>query len=265
MICFVAVVYNNVEDTIKFCRSLKHLTGAIEFKCYLVDNSDDPDMALLLMDVPAEYRFVEILRPGANLGYFGGFNYFLRNIDSSSFDNLVLCNNDLEFSPDFADKLSRSVYSDDVMVVCPDVFTLDGCHQNPHLLFPMKRLHKWRLDLYFSCYSAAKFLMFIKKTFYSARRDIAVFDRVIPIHMGIGACYVLRRSFLDKFNCLDYPHFLYGEEAYLSNQVHQCGGVLIYDPFLVVRHKESATLSRIPGSTSYSFARDGYWSYRHLL
>ena len=80
--------------------------------------------------------------------------------------------------------------------------------------------------------------------------------------MGIGACYVLLPSFLSRFRQLDFPHFLYGEEAYLTRQVHSAGGKLYYDPELKVQHKESATLSKLPKRTTYEFGRDGYWSYR---
>lgn len=80
--------------------------------------------------------------------------------------------------------------------------------------------------------------------------------------MGIGACYVLLPAFLKKYKSLVFPHFLYGEEAYLSRQVHERGGLLFYDPDLVVLHKESATLSKLPKRTTYEFGRDGYWHYR---
>lgn len=83
--------------------------------------------------------------------------------------------------------------------------------------------------------------------------------------MGIGACYILSPEFLKIFNQLDYPHFLYGEEAYFSNQIHSSGGILWFDPDLVVHHAESATLSKVPKRTAYEFSKSGYPSYRRML
>ena len=83
--------------------------------------------------------------------------------------------------------------------------------------------------------------------------------------MGIGACYILTRAFLERFKELHYPYFLYGEEAYFSNQIHTAGGILWFDPVLRVHHAESATLSKIPKRTAYEFARSGYPSYRKML
>ena len=55
---------------------------------------------------------------------------------------------------------------------------------------------------------------------------------------------------------------LFGEEAFLTKQVHDAGGKLYYDPKLVVRHKESATVSRLPSRRTYEFARTAYPDYR---
>jgi GT2 family glycosyltransferase len=264
---FVAVVYNNYKDTADFCSSLSRVRSVgCAIECFIIDNSDVAMVSEEISLLSRDFEFVRVLRPGANLGYFGAFNYFFETVGAGDFDFVVLCNNDLLIGEDFCDKLRDARYAPDVMVVCPDVVTLDGVHQNPHVLKPLGPLSRLKLDLYFSSYRVARALMRIKWAIekvrpFSRRMECA---SSCYLHLGIGACYVLLPKFLNKFGKLDYPHFLYGEEAYLSRQVHSLGGRLYYDANLKVRHKESATLSKLPGRVTYEFGRDGYWDYRRF-
>jgi GT2 family glycosyltransferase len=83
--------------------------------------------------------------------------------------------------------------------------------------------------------------------------------------MGVGACYVLTPEFFRQFKTLRYFFFLYGEEAYIADQIHSAGGLLLFDPDLRVDHAESAALSKVPNRTAYEYARKGYPDYRRLL
>jgi GT2 family glycosyltransferase len=155
-------------------------------------------------------------------------------------------------------------YPDDVFVVCPDVITIEGVHQNPHVLKPRTTMQRLKLDLYFSHYYVACILLYFKRLLSPLfkKTNTIYYSKAGYLHMGIGACYILLPVFLSKFKHLDFPHFLYGEEAYLSLQVRNAGGALFYDPSLRVQHKESATLSKLPKIKTYHLGRDGYWSYR---
>ncbi|MBU3602778.1 hypothetical protein [Polynucleobacter sp. AM-25C3] len=236
-------------------------------ECIIVDNSDHPEFFLQIKALENKFNFVKVIRPGVNTGYFGAFNFVFKNdlIDLNSL--VVICNNDLVFNSLFCDCLLKSHYPKDVFVVCPDVVTTDGYHQNPHLVAPLSFMGRLKLDLYFSNYYLALCMISIYKIFNLSRfkrnhgKHISV---PMYLHMGIGACYVLTRNFFSKFTELNYPYFLYGEEAFLSSQVHAAGGRLFYDPNLVVEHNESATLSKTPKKTAYKYARDGYCEYRRM-
>lgn len=261
----VAVIYNNYKDTFEFCQSLKRANSSrFYLSCFLVDNSDDFLIKELIDTIQDDFDFVRILRPSRNIGYFGAFNFFFESEFFESEAVVLICNNDLIFSADFFEALYRAKYNEDVFVICPDVLTFDGVHQNPHVLKPRTWLQRIKLDLYFSSYYIAFILRFIQRIIKPLTSCKTGSDLALPgyLHMGIGACYVLLPKFFAKFNRLNYPHFLYGEEAYLTNQVHSEGGRLYYDPKLKILHKEGATLSKLPGRTTYNFGRDGYWSYR---
>lgn len=262
---FVAVVYNNYSDTVDFIDSLNgQIRPGEGVNCIIVDNSDNSEVRDNLDRMAAAHPFLSVLRPSSNVGYFGAFNYYFDNNPTEPSETVVLCNNDLIFSAEFVETIRSKQYADDVFVVCPDVVTLDGVHQNPHVLKPRTGLQRLKLDLYFSNYYIACGLRIVQRLIQpflkSKKRDKP--SQPGYLHMGIGACYVLLPSFLSKFRHLDFPHFLYGEEAYLSKQVHTAGGRLYYDPALKVQHKESATLSKLPKRTTYEFGRDGYRSYR---
>lgn len=265
-ITIITVVYNNYEDTLNFCNSVRDQRYKLinHLNVLIVDNSTEGLISELISTLENEFNFVVVMRPNANLGYFGGFNYALKNIEPLLSKFIVICNNDIVFNADFFDNLSRSDYDHKFFAICPDIITSDGYHQNPHVLKPLGFFSRLKLDLYFSNYYVALFLKYIHGVlikFYKSRNMNDYLNPTI-LHMGIGACYVLSSSFFSKFKSLDYPFFLYGEEAYLANQIHKSGGFLYYDPSLIVYHKESSTLSKLPGKVTYNFAREGYCSYR---
>jgi GT2 family glycosyltransferase len=261
---FVTVVYNNSKDTHDFLESLSSMHCNGDVSCVIIDNSDVDNIINEIKKLELIFPFVKVLNSGENLGYFGAFNYYFKNSHLFDGDIVLLCNNDLIFCNDFLLNFEKSTYPENVFVVCPDVITLDGVHQNPHVLKPRTKIQRIKLDLYFTHYYVACILIFIKKIsgLNSKKSKVHSYSNPGYLHMGIGACYVLLPTFLDKFKYLNFPHFLYGEEAYLTEQVHNAGGALYYDPALKVQHKESATLSKLPKRKTYQFGRDGYWSYR---
>lgn len=264
-VTFVAVVYNNYGDTVAFVESINQLVcDRAAVSCVIVDNSDDQMVCQRVAALGDRFAFVQVLRPTVNLGYFGAFNFYFEKFPDIDRDAVVLCNNDLVIETDFLEVLTTRCYPDDVFVVCPDVVTFDGSHQNPHVAQRRKWWQRLKLDLYFSNYFVACVLRIVRDGLMGFRGRQTASQAVGPryLHMGIGACYVLLPTFLTRFDRLQYPHFLYGEEAYLTRQVHEAGGKLYFDPGLVVQHKDSATLSTLPKRKTYQYARDGYWAYR---
>lgn len=267
-ISVVCVDFNGTEFTEKLCASLAKQEGLgaeFDLSCLVVDNSDDARASESLRALVERYSWTKYLRAGRNLGYFGGLNLGLSHLDLRSWDYVVICNNDLEFAEDFCSRLARAVYVPEAMAICPAVVTADGIHQNPHLPTRMAWLRKARLDLYFSSYYFARMLVAARNFLVRPTLPDSQLLVAREIHMGIGACYALTRAFCLRFESLHFPHFLYGEEAYLSDQIHGAGGVLWYDPGLHVRHAESAATKKLPKRASYEFARAGYRSYRRML
>lgn len=272
-ILYVAVVYNTVSETRDMCLSLQSQTaGSYDLACVLVDNSDKSDSIAGVSALAIEFDFVTILRSGENPGYFPAITHALQT-HADGYDFVVAGNNDLVYEEDFSNLLCDAAYDGDVMVVCPDIVTSDGVHQNPHHKGRLSFLQKRYFELYFSQYhiglatektkSILLGLMGRKKYFSThntAQTQAGIIDQ------GVGACYVFLPNFLQKSkNTLFYRGFLYGEEACLSWQVRNLGGTFWYDPCLKIQHAESATLSHVPQRKTYEFARTSFWQYRNLL
>ena len=265
---FLCVVYNNYEDTLEYCNSLCSMDLIdCNIRCFVLDNSTNDDIISQVKQLPDKYDFVTVLRSGSNLGYFGAFNYFF---ETSYFDTnriVVICNNDLVFDKYFCTRYIENTgkYPSDAMVICPDVVTSDGRHQNPHLLKRLGFFSRLKLDLYFSNYylgTLLKIIKFLLTPIISGKGYVK--ESSGYIYLGIGACYILNKKFFESFDRLIYPHFIYGEEAYLSSQVHSVHGRLYYDSTLIVTHKDSATFKKLPSKLVYEYEREGYWSYRKL-
>lgn len=270
---FIAVVYNNVEETRDLCQSLLRQTpGFYEISLILVDNSDI-NLAQIEVDMLAkDFPFASVLRPDKNLGYFPAISEAL-SLHALNYDIVIAGNNDLQYDENFSSTLSNATYQDNVMVVCPDVITSDGFHQNPHHKFRLTLLEKIYFDIYFSHFYLSvifskfkKIISFLVKLF--GHSTLSIRGGCIPqeIDQGVGAVYIFQRRFLAAIDCkLYYPGFLYNEEACLSWQVRNIGGKIWYDPSLKVWHAESATLGKMNKSKTYSYGRDSYWKIREKL
>lgn len=267
-IIFICVNFNNFSYTKILCDSLVLQSGRDSqflIDCIVVDNSTDEEDSRALLEFAEKHSWIKYLHASKNLGYFGGLNYGLQNAVLDIYSYVVIGNNDLTYESSFCQELCRANYGRNVYAVCPDVITKDGVHQNPHVMKKMGRWWRLQLDIYFLHYYFAWLLLAILRVIRPVKSSPPQPASQCEIHMGIGACYVLTRAFLGRFKELHYPHFLYGEEAYFSNQIHTAGGIVWFDPDLRVHHAESATLSKIPKRTAYEFARSGYPSYRKML
>ena len=79
-ISITIVAYNNEADVRDAVRSMmEHTNGRMSKKIYIVDNSTEANQ---LSSLAEEYEDVVYQRPGGNLGFGGGHNYVLPELDS---------------------------------------------------------------------------------------------------------------------------------------------------------------------------------------
>lgn len=265
---FISVNFNNAAYSKQLLASVERQRGrdnTFTVKCVIVDNSTNDADAEECEAVTRPYPWVEYVHSTSNLGYFGGLNAGLGISQANTTSYVVVCNNDVAFSEDFCDTLSKRQYSNNVLAVCPDVITRDGLHQNPHIYRRISWLRRFQFDVYYSHYYMSRLLAGVLRVIRPVKSSRWQPEQACETHMGVGACYVLTAGFMKRFDHLSYPHFLYGEEAYISDQIHAAGGILWYDPDLRVDHAESAALSKVPKRTTYEYERSGYPDFRKML
>jgi GT2 family glycosyltransferase len=267
-IAFLCVNFNNAIESGRLLDSLaRQEKQSAEFavRCAIVDNSTSERAAAECEGVARRYSWATYVRSPGNLGYFGGLNYGMSAEAISNARYLVICNNDIQFESSFCARLVQNRYPPNIFAICPDVITADGIHQNPHILKRISRFRRLQFDVYFAHFYLSRLLILILKTIRPVKESPQQPEKGCELHMGVGACYVLTPEFLKRFDRLEYPFFLYGEEAYLANQIHSAGGLLWFDPNLRAYHSERASFSQLPNRTAYEFAREGYPDYRRLM
>ena len=270
MIHFICVNYNGAHITKAYLESLAaqaDVVPGVDFRAWVVDNASGETDLRTLDAYVSSYPWATLVHSPDNAGYFRGLNLGISACRRGAGDRVVVGNNDLEFAADFCARLSEYLPPPRTLVIAPDVVTIDGYHQNPHVLQRVSALRKLLYAVYFSSYGAARVLAGCS-SLLKALKGGRVNDRwgtATPIHMGIGACYVLMPEFFAACGELDSGVFMYGEEALLAGQVMSAGGITYYEPGLRVRHLESATVSKLPSRRVYEFARSSYPIYREYL
>jgi GT2 family glycosyltransferase len=263
---YVCVNYNNSSYTDDAVKSLV-VNPEHEFHIVVVDNNSDKSNVEILQKLQAEHTNVEIVFNETNVGYFRGLNVGIARLKARKpeVEFIVVGNNDLLFPPDFGNAIAKNcamlrLYP----VICPDIVTLDGIHQNPHVIERISRIREVVYDIYYSNYYVALLIRRLAKltSRFTDRNDEAEWSIRRLIYQGHGACYVLGPAFFRNCAELWAPTFLMGEEFFLSKQLRDMGMSKLYEPSIVVQHRYHAAIDKIPNRRVWEFARDAHRVYR---
>jgi GT2 family glycosyltransferase len=201
------------------------------------------------------------------LGYFKGLNLGIKHLRASQPDMqmMVIGNNDLVFPADFGESVGKNLSTlEKYPVVSPDIITLDGLHQNPHVI---KRISKFReliYSLYYANYYIAIAIRQLARMTRSVtdRPDETHHDVAQEIYQGYGACYLLGPVFFRHFEELWAPTFLMHEEYFLSKQLSDKGMSVYYEPSIKVQHRCHGAMKAITGRKAWEAARAAQKVYR---
>jgi GT2 family glycosyltransferase len=273
---FIAVNYNGSLHTENYLQSLWEVVlpdGDILETIIVDNNSSDEDLANIRISA-AKRPFVRLIELSENLGYFRGLNAGLDACAKNEDTLFIVGNNDLKFATDFVVKLKEIKCEKSVLVIAPNIITLDGRRQNPHVVKAVPKLELIKTRIYFSNYyvgQASRYInAFLRKLIRRfmpspGRRNPTPEPGRMNIKRGIGACYILTPTFFNHHARLDDRVFLWGEEALLSNQVEVAGGITLYDPSIKITHCESASVRFIEKRARYEIVRASYKIYRQYL
>jgi GT2 family glycosyltransferase len=263
----IAVNYNTSSETIKMIESLAQCAGYIN-RLIIVDNLSSEDEVIILkkyLESDDEIvKDVECVYLSKNVGYFPGLNCGLDLLSSKDRESnyTIVCNNDLEFNSKFFYNLFSCEYPSEAFAIAPSVKTINDVYQNPSLIAKPSKLRFLFYKLYYSNYYIGRTILKIWRSLGFGIDSAFNKDNVAKsIFIGIGAIYILTPRFFYKAKRLDYPLFLYGEEAFFSRQVYTNGGLIWYEPNIEVIHSESVSTSKLPSKFNYELNAKAFRLY----
>jgi GT2 family glycosyltransferase len=263
---YVCTNYKNTTDTQEAVSSLWR-NGGHEFRVVVVDNNSDNENAEALKKLAREFEHVELILNRENVGYFRGLNLGIRHLRCSQPDIelMVIGNNDLVFPADFGECIRRNLsLFEKHPVVSPDIVTLDGAHQNPHVISKIGKFREFIYNLYYANYYLAMAIRQVAKLSrgFTDRPDETRHDVAQKIYQGYGACYVLGPVFFRHFEELWAPSFLMHEEYFLSKQLSDKGLSVYYEPAIKVLHRCHGAMATITGRKAWEAGRAAQKIYR---
>lgn len=266
---YVCTNFNNSDFTRKAVATLL-MNLNHSYQIVVVDNNSSYDEVAKLRELALEFPCLKLILNDENIGYFKGLNLGIRHLREfyGNIEWIVVGNNDLEFPLGFSDSLAMNVSRFIChAVISPDVITVDGEHQNPHVILGISKLREFFYDIYYSNYYVGMLVQKLAKTFkkVSDRSDEEQWHTARPISQGHGSCYLLGPRFFDQFEELWSPTFLMSEEFFLSKQLADKGQQVYYDPAIQVIHHWHASLAKLPSKQRWRFARDAHRVYRKYV
>lgn len=266
---YVCTNYNNSSFTTVAATTLLANAGH-EIAVVVVDNGSDEQNKLELRELATAKPDVDVIFSAENAGYFRGLNVGIRHLRETqpSIEWMVIGNNDLEFSPDFGDLLeSNAARWRGHAVVSPDIVTVDGQHQNPHVISHISKVREIVYDVYFSNYYIGLLTQKLANALrpISDREDEQHWETAQPICQGHGSCYLLGPRFFEQFDELWAPTFMMSEEYFLAKQLMDVGQRVYYDPAIRVTHHWHASLAKLPSRHRWELARAAHSEYRKYV
>jgi len=268
-LAIVVTNYNNVEHTENLVRNLRELKFPLD-QVFIVDNRSLDSDLLKLRELGQYNPELNIIFNSENLGYFPGLNVGINLARSSkkSFSEILIGNNDILFDEKFFLSFSSARLAwHDKLVVSPDIVTLDGVHQNPHVIESISAIRELVWDLYYSSFYVSRVIGFVANLTrrYTSRVDHLEWRVARHIYQGYGACYILTENFFEHFSKLDESVFLMGEELILTQQLESVGSSVYYDPCLQIRHVDHSSVGKLPSREFWEISKNSHKIYRRKV
>lgn len=261
----VVTNYNNSDLTAGLVQSVR-VGAQCRAVIVVVDNNSIEIERDKLRKIQESFDDIHCIFNSENKGYFSGLNDGIKYLLSKSagYEAIMIGNNDLEVPKTFSSDLQNaSEILQRYPVVCPNIITFDGVHQNPHVVSPISNIRLLIWKLYFSNFLVSRVIdtLAVATRSFSARKDAQGHNTGGVIFEGYGACYLLTPRFFEKFDALWAPTFLMGEEFFLAKQIQESGSQLYYEPSIVVMHHDHAAVAKLPSRKFWEISKASHSVY----
>lgn len=198
----------------------------------------------------------------ANKGYLGGCNLALkayRKAHKTEVDWIGICNTDLEFDTNFFEIFPNT--SDNICIAPNIRRSHDDTPQNPFMRTRPSRLKQLAMSLISKNYILFYLFVASHKT-----RTTAICQkenkRTTQIYAPHGSCFFLKKDFFSNGGSIEYPCFMYGEELFIAEQLHQQKQMVHFSRELHIKHDCGMTTSLTPNKKRIEWQME---SWRYLL
>jgi GT2 family glycosyltransferase len=262
----VIVNFNNSKYTRQAVTSLLNDSGELLYPVIVVDNASTGNSVIELKEIEKQFPMAHMIFSSKNVGYFKGLNLGIELGRSQfpSIDYWIVGNNDLLFPREFPGMLESSrALLDQYPVISPNITTLEGEPQNPHVINNISKIRGVIYDLYHLSYPMARVIMWLARLThrFTDRSDETQFEVAQEIYQGYGACYILGPRFFEYFSELWAPSFLMYEEFFLAKQLGDIGYKTYYEPSIQVIHQCKGATAEMPGKFKWECSRDSHNIY----
>lgn len=264
---FVIVNFNNTSYTRQAVSSLLNDSGKLLYPVIVVDNGSTENSVIELKEIENQFSMAHMIFSSKNVGYFKGLNLGIVSGRSQfpGIDYWIVGNNDLLFPREFPGMLASSrAMLDQYPVISPNITTLEGEPQNPHVINNISKIREVIYDVYHSSYFMARVIKWLAGLThrFTDRSDETQFEVAQEIWQGYGACYILGPLFFEYFSELWAPSFLMYEEFFLAKQLSDIGYKTYYEPSIQVIHQCKGATADMPGKVKWECSRDSHSIYR---
>jgi len=203
------------------------LAHSKEATVYVADNASSDGSVQFLK---SEYPEVQIIETGGNLGFAGGYNAALKNLDEDVF---VLLNSDVEVSENWIQPIINLMLSDETIGACqPKVLQFD---KKTH--FEYAGAAGGYIDKY-------GFPFCRGRMFETLEKDSGQYENPTEVFWATGACMFVRSTVYKQLGGLDDDFFAHMEEIDLCWRMKRAGYTVMVEPKSSVYHVGGGTLSK---------------------
>jgi N-acetylglucosaminyl-diphospho-decaprenol L-rhamnosyltransferase len=215
----------------------------------VVDNASRDDT---VERIRREAPWVRIVVSPRNVGFAAACNLGVAQIESA--DLIVLLNPDVEVRRDFLVRLSTLAWPAGVAARGPAVFDEHGRVEQSARGFPRART---------GLLGRSSLLARLRPRSTLLRADLRADPHGGPqvVDWVSGACLIAPMARLREVGPLDEGYFMYWEDADWCLRANRLGYQVLYEPSLVVTHRQGSSSAQRPVATTIAFHRSAfrYW------
>lgn len=248
-VSIICVNYNSYEQLRKYLASLQfsfEKSRGILLEVFCADNSSIKQQ--VKFDLPFRFEIMQF----DNLGYFGGALAIINSRKTvKESDYVIISNVDLQVEEDFFKNLSSTKIDNRVAWLAPKIWSnYEQRDKNPQRYI---RPSKKKLNQLIFLYSHPFFYYLYERTLYRRKKNKSACPDDMEIYCGHGSFIILTKFFVEKYERIEYPCFLYCEELFLGELIRKADMKVLYKPRIKIIDDEHVSTAMLPSKKYYEY------------